>query len=144
MKREIETTRFGKVEVRDERVFSFPRGLIGFEHLKRFALLDSAKGPSIQWLQSLDDPAVAFLISEPSTYLPSFDLRLPADASHGCLGSVDPTRLQVRTILHVDRASRSLHIHVQAPLLLDLASRRGVQVVTDSQEPTVAISLQPD
>jgi flagellar assembly factor FliW len=138
---EIETTRFGKVQIPDEKVFSFPRGLIGFEHLKRFALLESAKGPSVQWLQSLDDPGVAFLVSEPGTYLPSYDLRIPGDAPPERLSGLDANRAEIRTILHVDRRTRLLHVHVQAPLLLDPASRKGVQVITDSPEPTVAISL---
>jgi flagellar assembly factor FliW len=142
MRLEIETTRFGKVEVPDDRVFSFPRGLVGFEHLKRFALLDSSKGPSVQWLQSLDDPAVAFLVSEPRTYLPSYELRVQRGTPPERLSGVDAERAEIRTILHVDRRTRRLHVHVQAPLLLDPASRKGVQVVTDSPEPTVAISLE--
>ena len=138
----IETSRFGRIEIPEERVFIFPKGLIGFEHLKRYTLLDSTKGASVQWLQSLDDPAVAFLVAEPRTYLPSFDLRIPADFSQGPMGGMDLKRSEIRTILHVDRETRSLHIHVQAPLLFDAASGKGVQVITDSQEPTVAISLK--
>lgn len=142
MKLQIETTRFGKVEIPGERVFIFPKGLVGFEHLKRFALLDSARGPSVQWLQALDDPAVAFLVSEPRTYLPSYDLRIPRDAPPEPLSGVDAEQAEIRTILHVDRRTRRLHVHVQAPLLIDPVSRKGVQVITDSPEPTVAISLQ--
>ena len=79
---EVVTSRFGKIEVPPERIFFFPRGLIGFEHLKKYARLDSTKGPTIQWLQALDDPETAFLVSEPKTYLPAFELKIwDADAS---------------------------------------------------------------
>ena len=140
---EVITSRFGTIEVPEERVFFFPRGLIGFEHLKRYARLDSTKGPSVQWLQALDDPETAFLVSDPTTYIPSFELKLrESDASRALSQSIDLQRLEMLTILHVDRESRSLHVHVQAPLLLDPESRKGVQVVTDAENATVSIPLK--
>ena len=140
---EVVTSRFGTIEVPEERVFFFPRGLIGFEHLKRYARLDSTKGPSVQWLQAMDDPETAFLVSDPTTYLPSFELKIrESDASRALNQSIDLQGLETLTILHVDRDNRSLHVHVQAPLLLDPESRKGVQVVTDAEKATVSIPLK--
>ena len=136
---EVVTSRFGKIKVPEESIFFFPRGLIGFEHLKRYARLDSTKGPSIQWLQALDDPERAFLVSAPTTYLPSFELKiLESDASP----ALNLKGLETLTILHVDRDNRCLHVHVQAPLLLDPKTRKGVQVVTDADNATVSIPLK--
>jgi flagellar assembly factor FliW len=140
---EVVTSRFGKIEVPPERIFFFPRGLIGFEHLKKYALLDSAKGPSIQWLQALDDPETAFLVSKPSTYIPTFELKIwESDASQTLSEGVDLDELETLAILHVDRAKNLLHIHVQAPLLLEPVSRKGVQVITDAEQSTVTIPLK--
>ena len=140
---EVVTSRFGTIQVPEERIFLFPRGLIGFEHLKRYARLDSTKGPTIQWLQAVDDPETAFLVSEPTTYLPSFELKIQeSDASPALREGLDLKRLETLTILHVDRENRSLHVHVQAPLLLDPATRKGVQVVTDAENATVTIPLK--
>ncbi len=140
---EIETSRFGKIDVPEERIFSFPRGLIGLEHLKRYARLDSVKGDTVQWLQAVDDPETAFLVSEPKTYLPSFELKLWESHPTGASSSgPDLSELEILTILQVDRSTRSLHVHVQAPLLLDPVTRKGVQVITDSEHPTVQIPLK--
>ena len=140
---EVVTSRFGTIQVPEERIFLFPKGLIGFENLKRFARLDSTKGQAVQWLQALDDPDTAFLVSEPRTYLPSFELRLlQADASQAQREGLDLKRLEILTLVHVDRADRRLHVHVQAPLLLDPVSRRGVQVITDAENPTISIPLK--
>ncbi len=140
---EVLTSRFGRIEVPEERIFFFPRGLIGFEHLKRYARLDSAKGSVVQWLQALDDPDTAFLVSDPSTYLPSFELRIPeSDVSRSLNHAPDPKRLETLTILHVDREKGTLHVHVQAPLLIDPSSRKGVQVVTDAEQATIAVPLK--
>jgi len=140
---EVATSRFGTVQVPEEKIFFFPRGLIGFEHLKRYARLDSPKGPAIQWLQAVDDPDTAFLVSEPSTYLSSFELKIAeSDVSPALSKGLDLKRLETLTILHVDRENGSLHVHIQAPLLLDPKTRKGVQVVTDAQNATVSIPLK--
>ena len=140
---EVLTSRFGRLEVPEERIFFFPRGLIGFEHLKRYARLDSTKGSVVQWLQAVDDPDTAFLVSEPSTYLPSFELKIPeSDVSRSLNRPLDINRLETLTILHVDRENGTLHVHVQAPLLIDPSSRRGVQVITDIEHATVAVPLK--
>src|SRR4029450_13019623 len=40
---EIETTRFGRMEVNDERIIVFPRGLLGFPEHRRFALIQTGQ-----------------------------------------------------------------------------------------------------
>ena len=140
---QVVTSRFGTVEIPEERIFFFPRGLIGFEHLKRYARIDSAKGPSVQRLQAVDDPDTAFLVSDPTAYLPSFELQIrESDASPALSEGLDLKTLETLTILHVDRESQSLHVHVQAPLLLDPTTRKGVQVLTDAENATVPIPLK--
>jgi len=143
MKVEMDTTRFGRIKVDPENILLFPQGLIGFEHLKRYTLVDSKKGASLQWLQSLDDPAIAFLVCNPKTFLPLLDLTLPEPGSSPPqVNHVDVERVIILTILYVDREKGLVRINVQAPLLLDPASGKGVQVITDAQEPTVSIPLK--
>lgn len=140
---EVETTRFGTVAVTEDQVWTFPQGLVGFEHLKRYVLLDSRKGASLQWLQALEDPSVAFLVCDPRVFLPAVEIRLPPESLPVETAAARRVEdLLVLTLLYVDRAERKLKINVQAPLLLDPVSRRGVQAVTDAPAPTVSLPQQ--
>ncbi len=142
MKVEIETTRFGKIEVPDEEILSFPKGLIGFEKLKQYILLDSSKGNAIQWLQSLDDPDIAFLVSEPKKTFPFIEINYPEPSVFpSSLSAPDFEQLKLLTILHVDHEKKLLHIHIQAPLLINPLSRQGAQVITETTKPTVSLPL---
>jgi len=143
MKIKVETTRFGPVEVNSDEVYSFPQGLIGFEALKRFVLLDSKKGTIVQWLQAVDDPAVAFLVSEPQSFIPSFEIEFPdATASEPVIDRDHFQRLKTLTMLSLDRNEGVLHVHVMSPLLLDTSNRKGVQIMTDTPHPTVIVPLR--
>lgn len=140
---EVATTRFGTLAVAEDEIWTFPQGLVGFEHLKRYVLLDSRKGASLQWLQALEDPSVAFLVCDPRVFLPSVEIRLPEASlpleTHKTRRSED---LLILALLYVDRAEGNLKVNVQAPLVLDPASRKGVQAVTDAAVPTVALPLR--
>ena len=143
MKMTFETTRFGPVEVNSDEVYFFPQGLIGFEALKRFVLLDSKKGNIIQWLQAIDDPAVAFLVSEPQSFIPSFEIKYPdATSSEPVMDRDQFQQLKTLTMLSLDRNEGVLHVHVMSPLLLDTSGRKGVQIMTDTPHPTVKVPLR--
>ena len=59
------TVRFGDVTVGADTLLHFPRGIVGFPDARRFVFLHAgeAQGP-IYWLQSVDDPSLAFLVCE--------------------------------------------------------------------------------
>ena len=46
----VNTSRFGIVEVADADIVQFQEGLLGFEGLKRFFIVDPADDTLIMWL----------------------------------------------------------------------------------------------
>ena len=62
---QIETTRFGTIDVAEEQLFHFPMGLLGFSSQKRYVVLDHAPDSPLKWLQSVDDGSLAFIITDP-------------------------------------------------------------------------------
>lgn len=58
----INTIRFGEVEVEEKRVFDFVMPIIGFNELRKFIIIDTKKDTFFKWLQSVEDPALAFPI----------------------------------------------------------------------------------
>ena len=65
-------SRFGSIDYQDQDVLHFPDGLVGFSGLNRFLLLEHKPGSAFRWLQSVDDPAVAFLMADPFVYVPDY------------------------------------------------------------------------
>lgn len=55
----INTKFFGEVEIADDKIITFDKGIIGFPELKHFTMLhDEEKGSNvgIRYLQSLEEP----------------------------------------------------------------------------------------
>ena len=65
--------------VQSENVIQFPLGILGFEKIKRVALLESPQELPFRWLQVIDQPNLAFLVLPATQFLPSYQPDVPAD-----------------------------------------------------------------
>jgi len=62
---EFESSRFGVIRVEGAKVIRLVRGMPGFEGLRDFVLLDHDSDGVFKWLQSIEAPGVAFLLTYP-------------------------------------------------------------------------------
>ena len=68
----VNTTRFGDLQVEQERVISMTAPIWGFPDSTRFFLKNHNENSSLMWLQSLDDPDLAFVVIPPVVINPEF------------------------------------------------------------------------
>ena len=64
----IKTSRFGLVELKSDDVLTFSEGILGFQDLRQFVLLDDPNDDIFAWLQSCELPSVAFPVLEPEIF----------------------------------------------------------------------------
>lgn len=125
----IEGTRFGDIEIEDARIVELANGMIGFPTATRYVLLPSPSGGAIGWLQSVDEPSLAFPVLD-ATAVGAADYPAPGArelaASHG-LGGEDIATL----VVVVPSAGGGVDANLLAPIIVDVAARRGQQVVLD-------------
>ncbi len=122
----IETTRFGTVEIDEQRILHFPEGLLGFPHQKRYALIQTNDDPVFFWLQSVDDPALAFVVCDPRAFVPDYQVPV-RQADLDALGIADLDDAQVLVI--VNKVGDELTGNLLGPLVIGARSLRGRQIV---------------
>jgi flagellar assembly factor FliW len=72
----INTTRFGKVEIAENDLIRFDEGILGFADLHEFVILDDPSDDIFAWLQSCNDPAIAFPVLEPELIMNQYAITL--------------------------------------------------------------------
>lgn len=120
----IETTRFGPIEVDEGKLMTFAEGLLGFPQHKRFALLQTGPDPVFFWMQSVDDPHLAFVVCDPVPFVPDYQVPIRKD-DLAALGIADPTDTQVLVI--VNKVGADLTANLLGPLVI------GTQVLNARQ-----------
>jgi flagellar assembly factor FliW len=126
----VVTKAYGEIEVDERQKVTFPDGILGFEDLKDYVLLDAAQ-PPFYWLQSLDRPEVAFVMIEPSVFRPDYSHGLaPEDLSEIGISSEDDGI--VFAIVTIPEDSRLMTANLQGPVILNRHTHVGRQCISPS------------
>ena len=128
---EIETSRFGRMEVNDERIITFERGLLGFPDLRRYALIQTGEDNYFFWLQSVDEPGLAFVVTDPTIFFKDYDLLLK-DETRQEIELTDDAFAQVFVICN--KVGDWLTGNLQGPLVVNARNRRGQQIVLNDKK----------
>lgn len=124
----IQTRLFGKIEIEDEKILTFPSGLVGMKPLKQFILLDNEQDYPFRWMQSLDDSSIAFLTLEPQVFHPDYRVALQQQEVEP-IGITETTEVQVLCIVTICREPKTLTANLQGPLVINVEDRLGKQVI---------------
>jgi flagellar assembly factor FliW len=130
------TTRFGTFDIKDEAGLTFPSGLLGFPDRRRYVILDHDTDAPFKWLQSLDDPALAFVIIDPTLFHPAYRVEISPEALAEIQGGKED-ELTTAVILTIpsDDPSR-ITANLRGPLLMNPRTRLCKQLVLPEEFPT--------
>ncbi|MBB3130891.1 flagellar assembly factor FliW [Paenibacillus rhizosphaerae] len=121
----IETLSWGSLNISNNRVYKFPRGVPGFENETQFALIDGEEGP-FYYLQSVKNKMVSFLLVDPFLFYPDYEFDLP-DHETEELGIKD--EVLIRCIVTVREPWDTSTINLLAPVVLNPKNLIGRQIV---------------
>ena len=123
----FETSRFGALEVAEDKIIRFPAGVLGFPRVKRYVLLDY-KDTDVKWLQAVDDPDVAFIVMEPRLLVQ--DYAIPLDVTTRQALQLDTEEdLAVLAIVRVEKGK--VLANLKGPLLFNSRLKIGIQAVLE-------------
>ena len=129
----IKTKPFGEIEVADDQVIEFPEGILGFDYVDRFVLLEEKESPFI-WLQAYSEPELAFVMVSPLQFMAEYSLVI----SQSDLDDVDaksPEELAVYAIVTIpSHDPADMTANLQGPIIINTATRKGKQAISLSDK----------
>ncbi len=129
----IKTGRFGEITVKTEDIIRFPLGLLGFQELTEYCLIDPGDETLILWLQSLQQPQVAFPVIEPRVFKTDYIVRLSASELRD-LKLANVSKAAVYNILTIPVNVMEMTANMKAPLVINLNEGWARQVVLQENE----------
>lgn len=137
---QVDTTRFGTLEVADDELVVFDDGLPGFRGRRTMVLLGGGELPgaehegshSLFWLQDVTDPDLAFMTIVPWAAYPEYDIDIEPTEVGGA--AIDD--LCVLAIVTVRRENGGVRLtsNLLAPVVINTASKKGRQVILQNQD----------
>ena len=137
MKIDIDRLGLKSVPVDPDTLFSFPRGIAGFEDCKRFKLFHEEGGGTVFWLQSVDDSTVAFPTVTPDKLEIDYEIEL-SDEDCALIGLDDMKDAAIVVIVYRDEAQGGrIAANARSPVILNLKERKGMQKILQDVHPTL-------
>lgn len=124
----IKTTRFGEIDVPENDLIFMPQGIIGFQDLKNYVILDHEKDSPFKWLQSVEDGSIAFVLINPLTFKPDYEV----EVSESEIKELDLTSEEdavISVIVTIPSNPKNMTANLKGPLIFNLQNRKGKQIV---------------
>ena len=134
----INTSRFGEVDVDAGRIITFVKGLLGFPKYRRYVLIEAGPDSSFWWLQSIELPDLAFVVTDPSLFDPTYQLPIRREQMEEMgIESRDEAQVFVVVNKHGDKLTGNL----QGPIVIYVGRWMGEQLVLNDRRYTTRVPL---
>lgn len=118
-----------------------PDGLPGLgPDLTAWVLTDLTDGGEYQLLAAAADPDVSLVVATPWQFFPDYELTLD-DGDATWLGLADPTDAIVLCTVNLPDGDDVPTMNLQGPIVVNVASNVGRQVIVDSPDVGVRVPL---
>lgn len=127
-----ETRLFGTITIEDEKLITFPDGIIGFPFMKRFALIrdNEHEDAAIMWLQSMEEPQFAMPVVEPHLVVKGYhpvvddEYLLP-------VGDLKEEHTFLLVTITVPADVEKMTANLKAPVIINMENQRAVQLIVE-------------
>jgi flagellar assembly factor FliW len=124
----IHTSRFGIISITADDIINFPEGLLGFNELHRFVLLDDPADEIFAWLQSCEEPGIAFPLLEPELFAANYKVQLTKHDLE-ILGLKTQDGVRTFSIITIPNDPTMMTANLKAPIVINVATRMARQCV---------------
>ena len=134
---EITNTRFGAVSFEEQDIITFPDGVIGFPQCTRFVVVSRSEQSPFRWLQSIDLPEFAFLVTDPACYVSNYEPVMGESLSAQLeIGEKTPTLLYT-TVSIPHGSPHNMTLNLAGPIVINVETRIGRQFIVEDEAYTV-------
>ena len=128
MKNRIDTIHFGGINFSEQEIIDFPKGIPGFERLKRFLLIQGEDYQPFKFLQSVEDPAISFPLLSPQLIRSDYHFAL-SDQQRSELELEQPEEALIYCIVTIAQDPTQTTANLFSPVVINSEKRKAAQLL---------------
>lgn len=127
-----ETRLFGTITIKDEKLITFPEGIVGFPFMNQFALIHDADNENapIMWLQSMEEPEFAMPVVEPGLVVEGYN-PIVNDELLAPVDELTPEQTYLLVTITVPSDIEKMSVNLKAPIVINMANNKAVQIIVE-------------
>lgn len=129
-------TRMGRQDIDEAGIIYFSRGLIGFEHLRQYVLLQIEEQSPMLLLQSVEDAKVGLLVADPYCFAEHYKVDI-GNAEQLILQAEERDEIAVLVTVSIPAGKpEDTSLNMLGPIIINHVKKVGLQVPqTDTNTP---------
>lgn len=124
----------GEIEADESQIFSFPEGLPGFSHLKKFLLIRHREKSPFFFLIAVEEPEIYFILLDPAKILADYQVELTGE-QQTLLNLSAETPVLSLNITRIPPEAQEIILNLKAPVIFNLNEKIGRQVILEANYP---------
>ena len=140
---QVETARFGTVDIDDTKLITFDEGIPGLEEYRRYALLQFEESYPIIWLQSVDEGGICLPVLDTFAVLTTYVFDID-DEDVKLLRLNSPEDLHVVSVLVIPDEIQRMTINLAAPILINTVTGKAKQILLSGSDYNVRVPVFAD
>jgi len=128
----VNTKPYGLIEIDERQRIHFPAGILGFENLREYVLLDALQQP-FYWLQSMEIQEIAFVLIEPKIFRPDYSPDVSAyELEEIELEPGDEENMLIFSIVTIPDNQEDMTANLQGPIILNRELHIARQCISEN------------
>jgi len=123
------TLRFGNIEIDEDKVMEMPDGMLGFAD-RRFIIISPDNYGQFFWLQSLDNPDLAFVVTDPALFVQGYEVNLTPDEYERIKLPPDSEAI-ILAVVTMARDVMEITLNLQGPIVVNPVKMLAKQIVLE-------------
>jgi len=140
---QIDTVRFGLVDVDEKKIILFENGIPGLEEYRRYALLQFEESYPIIWLQSIEDGGICLPVLDTYAVLAGYVFDID-DQDVKELGLDTPEDIHVVSVLVIPEDIQRMTVNLASPIIINKTSGNAKQIMLNGGDYNVRAPIFPD
>lgn len=137
----IETTRFGTIEINDNLIFDFVEPIIGYDKFRKYVFIEHNEQSAFKWLQSIDVPELAFPVTSPAFFDIDYQFEIPTEKAEKIdLTSVE-SLISVNIVTIPSQNPKKATVNLLAPIIINATNKQGMQIILSNSNYQVKYPL---
>lgn len=127
----IETERFGNIEVEADKVIKFKEGLPGFPEEDEFIVILNGEDTPISFLQSVKNGDLSFVILNPFKVFKDYDFEIPETVQEA-LKIEKVEDVMIFSMVTIPQDMKKMTANLMAPIVVNIKEKLARQIILEN------------
>lgn len=136
----IKTKAYGEIKVEEASSIRFKREILGFENQNTYYLIEMGDLPNFFWLQSKEEPSLAFLVVNPRLFKQDYVLNID-NVDLALLEVEEGDELADFAIVNIPEDVHKMTMNLLGPIVINVNKRIAIQAISLNNDYGTKVSV---